>query len=58
MALDFLLPIAAGRGSNPDEGTGVLMIIGIIVLVIVVIGTILFAVTRLTARRGRSGAEG
>ena len=58
-ALDLLLPIADGRGADPDEGAGVLLIIGIIVLALVVIGTILFAVTRLTARRGRSpGHEG
>ena len=57
--LDILLPIAEGRGSNPDEGAGVLLIIGIIVLALVVVGTILFLVTRLTARRGRSpGHEG
>ena len=35
-ALDLLLPIAEGRGSNPDEGAGVLLIIGIIVLALVV----------------------
>ena len=58
-ALEILLPIAEGRGSDPDDGAGVLVILGIIVLVVVVIATILFLVTRMTSRRGRPpGAEG
>jgi len=58
-ALELLLPIAEGRGGDPDKGGGILLILGIIVLVIVAIATILFLVTRVTSRRGRSsGGEG
>jgi len=53
------LVLAAGRSENPDEGAGVLLIVGIIVLVVLVIGAVLFSVARLTARRGGSpGHEG
>lgn len=58
-ALDILLPIAEGRASDPDEGTGVVLIIGIILLAVLTVATILFLVTRVTSRRGRPpGAEG
>lgn len=58
-ALDILFPIAEGRGSDPNEGAGVLLIIGIILLAVLTVATILFLVTRLTSRRGRRpGAEG
>ena len=43
-----LLPIAAGRGENPDGGSGVLIIVLTIVAVIVVVGTILTLVVRKT----------
>ena len=43
-----LLPVAAGRGENPDDGSGVLIIVLTIVAVIVVVGTILTLVARKT----------
>jgi len=58
MALLTLL-IAEGRGSDPNQGAGILLILGIIVLVALTIATVLFLVTRMTSRRGRPpGAEG
>ena len=58
-ALEILIPIAAGRGEDPDGGAGVLLIVGIILLAVLTIATILFLVTRATSRRGRPpGAEG
>ena len=46
--LATLLPMAAGRGENPDGGSGVLIIVLTIVAVIVVVGTILTLVIRKT----------
>jgi len=46
----------AGRGDNPSEAGGVLIIIGVILLAAVVIGTVCFLVARATARR-RSGVK-
>jgi len=42
------LPFAAGRGENPDDGSGILIIVLTIVAVIVVVGTILTLVVRKT----------
>jgi hypothetical protein len=41
----------AGRGDNPSEAGGVLIIAGVILLAVLVIGTICFLVARATARR-------
>jgi hypothetical protein len=46
----------AGRGDNPSEVGGVLIIVGVIVLAALVIGTICFLVARATARR-RGGVK-
>jgi len=43
-----LLPLAAGRGANPDDGSGILIIVLTIIVVIVVVGTILTLVVRKT----------
>ena len=44
--LAALLPLAVGRGENPDGGSGVLIIVLSIVAVILVIGAILALVAR------------
>jgi hypothetical protein len=44
----LVAPIAVGRGENPDDGSGVLLIVLSIVAVIVVIGTILTLIVRKT----------
>ena len=49
--LALLLPLAEGRSQNPDEGGGVAVILGIVVLVVVVIGTAWFLVGRAAGRR-------
>ena len=46
--LAALLPLAVGRGENPDGGSGVLIIVLSIVAVILVIGAILALVARKT----------
>ncbi len=46
--LGALLPLAVGRGENPDGGGGVLIIVLSIVAAIVVIGAILTLVARKT----------
>ena len=43
-----LVSLAAGRGENPDDGSGILIILLTIVAVIVVVGTILTLVVRKT----------
>jgi len=43
-----LIPLAAGRGENPDDGSGILIIVISIVAAILVIGTILTLVVRKT----------
>jgi hypothetical protein len=59
MAALLALLLGAGRGEDPEGGAGVLLIVGIILVAALTIATILFLVTRLTSRRGRSpGAEG
>ena len=49
--LGTLFPLAAGRSEDPDGGAGVLLIVGIIVAVVVVIGTAWFMVARVTSRK-------
>ena len=46
--LASLLPFAVGRGNDPDSGSGVLIIVLVIVGAIVVIGTILTLVHKRT----------
>ena len=48
----FALPIAEGRGSDPSDGNGLLLILGVIVLVVLVIATAWYLVARATSRRG------
>ena len=55
--LTLLLPLAEGRSENPDEGGGVLIIVGLIVLLAIVIGTVWTLIARATSRR-RGGASG
>lgn len=45
-----------GRGDNPSEAGGVLIIVGVIVLAALVIGTACYLVARATARR-RGGVK-
>ena len=55
----LLLPLAEGRSENPDEGGGVLLIVGLIVLLAVVIGTVWTLIARATSRRrGRAPGTG
>ena len=46
--LATLLPLAAGRGDNPDEGSGVLLIVLVIRAASLVVGGILTIVARRT----------
>ncbi len=46
--LATLLPLAAGRGENPDEGSGVLLIVLVILAAILVVAGILTLVARRT----------
>jgi len=46
--LVFVAPLAAGRGENPDGGSGVLIIVASIVAAIAVILTILTLIARKT----------
>jgi hypothetical protein len=54
-----ILPLAqTGRGAEADQGTGIGIIIGAIVAVVVVIAAISFLVIRLTGReRGGLGPD-
>ena len=57
--LAVLLPLAEGRSENPDEGGGVLVIVGLIVVLAVVIGTVWTLIARATSRRrGRASGTG
>lgn len=47
-SLAALLPLALGEGNNPDDGSGILIIVLVIVGVIVVVGGILTLVARKT----------
>jgi hypothetical protein len=46
----------AGRGDNPSEAGGVLIIVGVILLAVLVIGTVCWLIARATARR-RGGVK-
>ncbi|MDQ3588457.1 MAG: hypothetical protein M3375_08945 [Actinomycetota bacterium] len=46
--LAALLPVAEGRGENPDGGGGVLTIVLVILAMIVVIGAVLTLIARKT----------
>jgi hypothetical protein len=46
----------AGRGDNPSEIGGVLIIVGVILLAALVIGTVCYLIARATARR-RGGVK-
>jgi len=50
-ALTLAQSDGAGRGDNPSEIGGVLIIVGVILLAVVVIGTVCYLVARATARR-------
>ncbi len=55
----MLLPLAEGRSQNPDEGGGILVIIGVIVVAILVIGAVFTLIARGTSRRrGRASGTG
>ena len=55
----LLLPLAEGRSENPDEGGGVLVIVGLIIALAVVIGTVWTLIARATSRRrGRAPGTG
>ncbi len=57
--LTLLLPLAEGRSENPDEGGGVLIIVGLIVLLAVIVGTAWTLIARATSRRrGRASGTG
>jgi hypothetical protein len=56
IALTLAQSDGAGRGDNPSEAGGVLIIVGVIVLAALVIGAICFLVARATARR-RGGVK-
>ena len=54
-----LLQLAEGRSENPDEGGGVLFIVGLIIVLAVVIGTVWTLIARATSRRrGRAPGTG
>jgi hypothetical protein len=55
-ALTLAQSDGAGRGDNPSELGGVLIIVGVIVLAALTIGTVCYLVARLTARR-RGGVK-
>jgi hypothetical protein len=56
IALALAQSDGAGRGDNPSEAGGVLIIVGVIVLAALVIVAICFLVARATARR-RGGVK-
>jgi hypothetical protein len=56
IALALAQSDGAGRGDNPSEAGGVLIIVGVIVLAALVIGTVCYLVARATARR-RGGVK-
>jgi hypothetical protein len=55
-ALTLAQSDGAGRGDNPSEVGGVLIIVGVIVLATLVIGTACYLIARSTARR-RGGVK-
>ena len=58
--LTILLPIAEGRSENPGgDGGGILIIVGVIVLMALVIGTVWTLIARSTSRRrGKASGTG
>jgi hypothetical protein len=56
IALALAQSDGAGRGDNPSEAGGFLIIAGVILLAILVIGTICYLIARATARR-RGGVK-
>lgn len=55
----ILLPLAEGRSENPGSGGGVLVIVGMIVLLAVIIGTVWTLIARGTSRRrGKASGTG
>jgi hypothetical protein len=56
LALTIAQSDGAGRGDNPSEIGGVVIIVGVILLAVVVIGTVCYLVARATARR-RGGVK-
>lgn len=57
--LTVLLPLAEGRGENPGDGGGILIIVGLILFLAVVIGTVWTLIARATSRRrGRAPGTG
>jgi hypothetical protein len=55
-ALTLAQSDGAGRGDNPSELGGVLIIVGVIVLAALAIGTVCYLIARATARR-RGGVK-
>jgi hypothetical protein len=49
--LALLLPLAEGRSQNPDDGGGVGLILGILLVLVLVIGIAWFLVGRAASRR-------
>jgi hypothetical protein len=46
------LLLAEGRGSDPNQGNGLILIVGVIVLVVLMIGAAWYLLARATSRRG------
>jgi hypothetical protein len=54
-----LLPLAEGRSQNPDDGGGILVILGVIAVMVIVILTAWTLIARATSkRRGRASGTG
>ena len=54
-----LLPLAEGRSQNPDDGGGILVILGVIAVRVIVILTAWTLIARATSkRRGRAPGTG
>ena len=49
--LTMLLPLAEGRSENPDGAGGILIIVGLIVLLAIIVGTVWTLIARSTSRR-------
>jgi hypothetical protein len=57
-ALTLAQSDGAGRGDNPSEAGGVLIVIGVILLAALVIGSACYLIARATARRRRGVKQG
>jgi len=57
-ALTIAQSDGAGRGDNPSEAGGILIIVGVILLAIVAVGTGAYLVARSTARRRGGDKQG